>query len=226
MAGQNRRGAARDDPHILKGIRMKLDPALMDFRELHHLLAGAVVPRPIALVSTLGENGVHNVAPLSSISIASVKPPVLSFSLSTRRQKDGEKKDTLRNIEFAREFVVNVPVVESIAAAMNQSGAEYPGDVSEFKQTGLTSVMADLVRAPMVAESPVSFECRLLQIIEFGELPSVSSLVLGQVIRAHVKEAFYADGELQSSSMHAVGRLLEPYCRTRDIFEIKVEYTL
>ncbi len=205
---------------------MKLDPKGMDFRDLHHLLAGAVVPRPIALVSTIGENGVYNVAPLSSISIASVKPPLLSFSLSTRRRKDGEKKDTLRNIEFRKEFVVNVPVVESMAEAMNRAGAEYPDHVSEFQETGLTAVMAERVYAPMVAESPVSFECRLVQILEFGEHPSVSSLVIGEVVMAHIKDEFYANGELQSNRMHAVGRLLEPYCRTRDTFDFKVEYTL
>ena len=70
---------------------MIIDPAKMDFRDLHHLLAGSIVPRPIALVSTRGENGVDNVAPLSSINIACVKPPMLSFSLSTRRRKGGEK---------------------------------------------------------------------------------------------------------------------------------------
>lgn len=205
---------------------MKISPAGMDFRDLHHLLAGAVVPRPIALVSTLGENGVYNVAPLSSISIASVKPPLLTFSLSTRRRSQGRKKDTLRNIEFSKEFVVNVPVVESMAAAMNQSGAEYPEHVSEFQETGLTAVMGDLVKAPMVLESPVNFECRLVQILEFGEHPSVSSLVIGEVVMAHIKDEFFANGELQSSKMKAVGRLLEPYCRTTDIFEFKVEYTL
>ena len=205
---------------------MKLDPKGMDFRDLHHLLAGAVVPRPIALVSTIGENGVFNVAPLSSISIACVRPPMLSFSLSTRRRKQGEKKDTLRNIEFRKEFVVNVPVVESMAQAMNQAGAEYPEHVSEFKETGLTAVMAERIHAPMVAESPVNFECRLVQIIEFGEHPSVSSLVIGEVIMAHIKDEFYANGELQSNKMLAVGRMLEPYCRTRDTFDFKVEYTL
>lgn len=205
---------------------MKIDPAGMDFRDLHHLLAGAVVPRPIALVSTLGENGVYNVAPLSSISIASVKPPMLSFSLSTRRRKGGEKKDTLRNIEFAREFVVNVPVVESMAEAMNKSGGEFPEHVSEFTETGLTPVMADIVGAPMVHESPVNFECRLVQIIEFGEHPSVSSLVIGEVVRAHVRDEFFADGQLQSDKMRAIGRLLEPYCRTNEIFAFNVEYTL
>ncbi len=205
---------------------MKLDPKGMDFRDLHHLLAGAVVPRPIALVSTTGENGVYNVAPLSSISIACVRPPMLSFSLSTRRRRDGEKKDTLRNIEFCKEFVVNVPVVESMAEAMNRAGGEYPDHVSEFSETGLTVAMAERISAPMVAEAPVSFECRLVQIIEFGEHPSVSSLVIGEVVLAHIKDEFYANGELQSNQMHAVGRMLEPYCRTRDTFDFKVEYTL
>ena len=83
-----------------------------------------------------------------------------------------------------------------------------------------------VVNAPMVLESPVNFECRLVQILEFGEHPSVSSLVIGEVVMAHIKDEFFANGELQSARMKAVGRLLEPYCRTTDIFEFKVEYTL
>lgn len=205
---------------------MKLDPQTMDFRDLHHLLAGAIVPRPIALVSTLGANGVQNVAPLSSISIASVMPPMVTISLSTRRRRAGEQKDTLRNILASKEFVVNVPVTEGIALAMNLAGAEFPSHVSEFAETGLTPVPADLVQAPMVAEAPVSFECRMVHMLEFGELPSVSTLIVGQVLRAHIKDEFFADGQLQSGRMQAIGRLLEPYCRTRDIFDFKVEYTL
>lgn len=205
---------------------MKIDPKAMDFRDLHHLLAGAIVPRPIALVSTLGANGVQNVAPLSSISIASVMPPMLSFSLSTRRRRAGEQKDTLRNILESKEFVVNVPVTESMAQAMNQAGAEYPSDVSEFIETGLTPVAADIVKAPLVAQAPVSFECRLVHVLNFGELPSVSTLIVGEVLRAHVKDEFYEGGELQSNRMMAIGRMLEPYCRTRDVFDFKVEYTL
>jgi len=205
---------------------MKIDPQTMDFRDLHHLLAGAIVPRPIALVSTLGANGVQNVAPLSSISIASVMPPMVTISLSTRRRRAGEQKDTLRNILASKEFVVNVPVTESMAQAMNLAGAEFPNHVSEFTETGLTPVPADLVQAPLVAEAPVSFECRMVHMLEFGELPSVSTLIVGQVLRAHIKDEFFADGQLQSGRMQAIGRLLEPYCRTRDVFDFKVEYTL
>ena len=205
---------------------MKINPATLDFRDCHHLLAGAIVPRPIALISTIGADGVYNVAPFSSINVASVKPALVVFSISTLRQKGGRKKDTIRNIEFSKEFVVNIPVTESIAQAMNKSSAEYPSDVDEFKETGLTPVKADIVKAPMVAETPVSFECRLEQILEFGELPSISSLVIGKVILAHVNDEFYANGEMQAGKMNAIGRLLEPYCRTKDTFEIEVEYTL
>lgn len=205
---------------------MVIDPNSMDFRELHHLLAGAVVPRPIAMVSSLGEGGVANVAPMSSISIASVMPPVLSFSISTRRRRNGEKKDTLRNIELHKEYVIAVPCTEAMGEAMNKSSAEYPPHVSEFGEVGLTAVPASLVNAPLAAEAPVNFECRLLQIIEFGQHPSVSSLVLGQVLKAHVKDEFFRDQRVQPSLMYPIGRLLEPYCRTRDSFEFDVKYTL
>lgn len=205
---------------------MKIDPKMLDFRDCHHMLAGAIVPRPIALISTIGANGVNNVAPFSSISIAGIKPALVVFTVSTLRRKGGQKKDTIRNIEFSKEFVVNVPVTESMAEAMNKSAAEYPSDVDEFKETGLTAIKADIVKAPMVAESPVNFECRVVQILEFGELPSISNLVIGEVLLAHVKDEFYENHEIQSGKMRAIGRLLEPYCRTRDTFEIKVEYTL
>jgi flavin reductase (DIM6/NTAB) family NADH-FMN oxidoreductase RutF len=113
-----------------------------------------------------------------------------------------------------------------MAEAMNKSGGEFPDHVSEFTETGLTPVKADIVAAPMVLESPVNFECRLVQILEFGEHPSISSLVIGEVVRAHVRDEFFADGQLQPDKMRAIGRLLEPYCRTNEIFEFNVEYTL
>ncbi len=205
---------------------MRIAPATLDFRDCHHLLAGAIVPRPITLISTIGEDGVYNVAPFSSINVASVKPALVVFSISTLRQKGGSRKDTIRNIEFSKEFVVNIPVTESIAQAMNKSSTEYPSDVDEFKETGLTPVKAAIVKAPMVAETPVNFECRVVQILDFGELPSISNLVIGEVVLAHVDDEFYVDGEIQAGKMNAIGRLLEPYCRTRDTFEIEVEYTL
>ena len=203
---------------------MKIEPATLDFRDSHHLVTGALVPRPIILISTVSEEGIFNVAPFSYITGVSVKPALIGFEASTRRT--GQKKDTVINIEFSKEFVVNV-VDESMAEAMNQASADYDREVDEFKETGLTPVNADIVKPPMVGESPVNFECRLVQILEFGRLPRVSNFIIGQVLLAHIKDGLYADGDIQSTKLKAIGRLgSEMYCRTTDVFEMKREFTL
>jgi len=203
---------------------MKIELDSFDFRGAHHLMAGAIVPRPIVLISTVGENGVYNVAPFATITRPSMKPPLLGFEVSTRR--DGTKKDTSRNIEFSKDFVVNI-VDESLAEAMNKASADYPSDVDEFKETGLTPLKADRVKAPIVGESPISFECQLLQILQFGELPKISQFIIGEVVMAHVRDDLWVDGGIDSRKLKAIGRLgTDLYCRTTDIFEMKREFEL
>ncbi len=198
---------------------MKIDPANLDYKDSHELLVGAIVPRPIAFVSTVGKDGVFNVAPFSFFSGVCVKPALIGFETGWKR--DGRKKDTLINIEFSKEFVVNV-VPESIAKAMSQAAEEYPSYVSEFKETGLTPVKADMVKAPMVAESPVNMECRLVQILEFGQAPRRSNFIIGEVVRVHVKDEFWVNGQIEMAKLGAIGRLGgELYCRTADMFEIE-----
>ncbi len=198
---------------------MKLDPADMEYRDAYRLFMSAVVPRPIALVSTIGENGVNNLAPFSGFSTLGLRPALVHINISWR--KGGQKKDTLANIEFSKDFVVNV-VSEDIGEQMNQSSAEYPPDVDEFKEVGLTPVKADLVKSPMVAESPVNMECRLVQILEFGELPKRISVVIGEVVRVHIREGLYVNGEINMSALKALGRLGgNCYCRTTDIIEME-----
>ena len=198
---------------------IKVDVKNLDWVESHHLFVDSIVPRPIVLISTVGEDGIFNVAPFATITMVSVKPLLMGIEIGMRR--DGQKKDTLRNIEFSKEFVVNI-VVEAMAEAMNQTSADYPSDVDEFKETGLTPVMADIVKAPMVAESPIAFECRLVQILEFGEFPRLSSFVIGEVVRAHIKHEFYIDGKIQMPKLKTIGRLgVNSYCRTRDVFEME-----
>ena len=124
---------------------MKIDPANLDWRDVHILAVGAVVPRPIAFVSTIGEDGVFNVAPFSFFSPIANKPMLIGFTVASKR--DGQKKDTLVNIEFSRDFVLNV-VTESLAEAMNQTSKDYPIDVDEFKEIGLTPVEADRADRP------------------------------------------------------------------------------
>jgi flavin reductase (DIM6/NTAB) family NADH-FMN oxidoreductase RutF len=203
---------------------MKIDPANLDFRESHHLMAGALIPRPIVLVSTVSEKGIFNVAPFATITRPSMKPALMGFEISTRR--DGRKKDTIRNIEFSKDFVVSI-VTESMAEAMNKASAEYPSDVSEFTETGLTPIPGDKVKAPLVAESPVNFECQLLQIMQFGELPRISQFVIGEVMMAHIRDDVWIDDNIDSRKLKAIGRLgTDLYCRTTDIFEMKRENIL
>lgn len=197
---------------------MKIDPRKMDFRAAHHLGVGAFVPRPIFLVSTVGANGVLNVAPFATANRLSHKPLIVGFEVNTRR--DGGRKDTLNNIEYSKEFVLSA-VDEPLAEAMNKASADCPPSVSEFKEAGLTPVSADIVKAPLVGESPINFECKLVQILNFGEPPRVCSFVIGEVVLAHVRDGLWVNGDIDSRKLKAIGRL-EPalYCRTTDLFEL------
>jgi flavin reductase (DIM6/NTAB) family NADH-FMN oxidoreductase RutF len=177
------------------------------------------LPRPIAWVSTIGEDGVYNLAPFSFFTGLSSKPAVVGFSVG--RKRDGRKKDTLVNVEFSKDFVINI-VTEAISAAMNQTSGEYASHVDEFKEAGLTAIQSDLVKPPRVAESPVNLECRLLQILEFGEPPRISSFVIGEVLRAHVQDEIWEKGVIRGDKLRAVGRMGEDfYCRTLDRFEME-----
>jgi len=198
---------------------MKIDPANLEWREAYELLVGAVVPRPIAFVSTIGEDSVFNVAPFSFFAAIAAKPMLVGFVAG--RKRDGRKKDTLVNIEFSRDFVVNI-VTETLAQAVNQASANYPSHVDEFKEVGLIPVKADIVKPPMVAESPINMECRLLQILEFGDLPRRGSFIIGEVVQVHIKDELFKNGEIRMSKLKAIGRMGgELYCRTTDIFEMK-----
>ncbi len=194
-------------------------PKDLEWRDAYRLLMNTIVPRPIALVSTIGENGIFNLAPFSGFGSMSIRPYLVHVNIG--RQRDGQKKDTLVNIEFSKDFVINV-VNEALAEAMNQSSAEYPRDMDEFKETGLTPVKADIVKPPMVAESPVNMECQLVQILTFGELPKQNSVIIGEVVQVHIKDELYVNGEIQMSALNALGRLGgNLYCRTTDIFEME-----
>jgi len=198
---------------------MKIDPVGLDSREIHELMVGCVVPRPIAFVSTIGEDGVYNVAPFSFFTLLSMHPTVVGFAIG--RKRGGSKKDTLVNIEFSRDYVINV-VSEAIAPAMNQASGDYPSHVDEFKEAGLTPVASDMVKPPRVAESPIQIECRLMQIMEFGVFPRIHNFIVGEVLVVHVQDDLIVDGVIKSDRLKAVGRLGEDlYCRTGDLFEMK-----
>jgi flavin reductase (DIM6/NTAB) family NADH-FMN oxidoreductase RutF len=200
---------------------MKIDPNELDTKKAHDILTDIVMPRPIAFVSTIGEDGIHNVAPYSYFTAISHRPMILGFSLS--RKKKGTKKDTLVNIESTKEYCVNV-VSEDLAIPMNKSAGAYPPHVDEFKKAELTPVKADIIKAPFVKESPINMECRLIQILEFGDEPEYTNFIIGEVVRIHINEEYILGGQIQPKKLKLIGRLGgggSAYCRTTDIFNIK-----
>lgn len=198
---------------------MKVNPADLEWEAAYALQNSLIVPRPIALVSTIDKDGVFNVAPFSYFCPVAVRPMLVGFN--TGRKRDGQKKDTLVNIEFSHDFVINV-VDEALAEAMNRTSKAFPGDVDEFREAGLTPVKADLVKPALVAESPINMECRTVQILVFGDAPRHTSFIIGEVIRVHVREDVLVGDEIQMLELKAIARMSgELYCRTRDIFEMK-----
>ncbi len=200
---------------------MKIDPANLNQQDSSHLLTDIVIPRPIAWVSTVDQRGLFNLAPFSAFGMICSKPMVVGFSVSTKR--DGQKKDTLRNCEMIKEFVINI-VTEELAQAMNITSAPYPSDISEFKEAKLTPVKADLVKPALVAESPLNMECRVIQIMEFGKASEMYSFIIGEVLRVHVQDRFYNKQTKRVSGLRAIGRLggeQDLYCRGQDTFEMK-----
>jgi len=129
----------------------------------YKLMASLIVPRPIALVTTLGLNGVANAAPFSMFNMIGEDPPILMLSIN--RLQDGRLKDTAANILDSGEFVVHIPD-ESMAAKMHACGESFPSDVSELAQVGLTPVASHRVKPPRIQEAPVAFECVLHEKLE------------------------------------------------------------
>ena len=123
---------------------MKIDPNELKAKKAHDVLTDIVMPRPIAFVSTVGEDSIYNVAPYSYFTAISHRPMILGFSLG--RKKKGVKKDTLVNIESTKEYAINV-VSEDLAISMNKAAAAYPPHVDEFEKAGLTPGKADIIRA-------------------------------------------------------------------------------
>jgi flavin reductase (DIM6/NTAB) family NADH-FMN oxidoreductase RutF len=199
---------------------MIIDPENSDPRNIYRLMTGSVVPRPIAFVSTISADGVRNLAPFSFFTGVCANPPVICFSPMVRG-RDGTTKDTLRNIIATREFVVNV-VSEELANPMNVCSADFPPEVDEFAESGLTPILCERVKPPRVKESPISMECRLLQIVRVSTKPLGGSLVLGEIVRFHLRDDLVENFSVNPELLRAIGRMGgSTYSRTTDRFELQ-----
>jgi len=176
-------------------------------REAYSLLVEAIIPRPIAFVSTVSAEGVPNLAPFSFFMMGGSNPPSLAYSPTLNRE--GKPKDSLRNVEATGEFVVN-SVHRSIAEEMNRTSASFPADVSEWDHSSFTPIPSDVVRPARVAESLIQLECRVYKVVHHGDGPTSAAYVIGEVVRAHYASELFADGVLRTGSIQLLGRLGKP----------------
>jgi flavin reductase (DIM6/NTAB) family NADH-FMN oxidoreductase RutF len=199
---------------------MRLDFTALHPRDAYQWMITTILPRPIAWVSTVSSEGRTNLAPFSFFQGICANPPTLMFVPVNNRQ--GGKKDTVRNIEAVPEFVVNL-VSHRLAAEMNATSAILPYGESEFEKFGVEAKASDLVKPPRVAAAPVAFECRLHQIVNIGEGPLAANVVFGRILAAHIRDdVLGADGRPDARKLDLVGRLGgEDYTMTRETFTLE-----
>lgn len=187
---------------------MRFDTAAISPKDAYALMISAIVPRPIAFVSTVDEAGTVNLAPFSFFTGVASRPPLLALSIGQRRwQGKAQPKDTLANIQASGELVVNIPTV-ALAEQVNASAAELPPGVSELEHCGLTAQASVHVRPPRVLECPVQLECKLSQIVWVGT-PPTQALVLAEIVCFHVAEAVWSEalGGIDPLALDPLSRL-------------------
>lgn len=184
-----------------------VDGDALDTETAYRLLVGCVVPRPIAWITTVNEEGRVNAAPFSSFNYVATSPPMLAVNIA-RRASSGLVKDTARNIAATREFVVNV-VTEHHMELMHRSAQEFAPEISEPEVLGIPLLPSLHVRAPRIACSPVQMECRLDQAVELGR--GINTLYIGEVLAFHLSEAVYDGKRIDSVAMRPLARLGGPF---------------
>ncbi len=192
---------------------MIIDPKEIETPKLQAYLQGAVSPRPIAFVSSVDVNGNVNLSPFSFFNLFSMNPPILIFSPS-RRVRDNTTKHTLQNVLEVPEVVINM-VSYTMVEQTSLASCEFPKEVNEFTKAGFTAVQSQKVKPPRVAESPVSFECKVNQVLPLGQKGGAGNLVICEVLLMHVQDQILTnDGFIDPHKIDAVARMGQDYyCR-------------
>jgi flavin reductase (DIM6/NTAB) family NADH-FMN oxidoreductase RutF len=196
----------------------QFDPALLDPKDMSKLMSAVVVPRPIALVTTLGPDG-PNAAPFSFFNLCCADPPMVMFSMAPR--EGTTMKDTVRNIERLPEFVVHI-VDEANREKMNLCSTDWPHGVNEIQRSGFSAVPSVKVRPPRLAECPVQLECRLERMLKLGRKPY--TMLIGEVVLAHFREGLVDESRyyVDVARLNAMGRMegSDMYTRLTDRFSM------
>lgn len=199
---------------------LSIDPKANTERENYKLLIGSIIPRPIAFVTSINEDGVVNGAPFSYFNIVSSNPPMVSLAI---QRKDGELKDTARNIMEKGEFVVHI-VDQQNVDSINQTAASLPSNESEITLANLTLVDSKKIAVPGIKEAKVRFECRLHQFVTLAsenDEPG-SDLLIAKIVQFHVDNDIYENGRINYEKLAAVSRLAgSNYAKIGDVFSIE-----
>jgi len=202
---------------------LEINPKDLNTKDLHGYLLSSVGPRPIALVSTIDNEGRPNLSPFSFFNVFSANPPIAIFS-PARRLRNNTTKHTLQNAASTKEVVINVvsyPIVEQTSL----SSTEYKEGVNEFIKTGLTPLESIQVKPYRVKESPVQMECIVKNIISLGEKGGAGNLVVCEIIKMHISENILnRDHQIDPNKIDLVGRMgANWYCRSSNtsLFEVQ-----
>lgn len=193
-----------------------VDAAGLDNETAHRLMVGCVAPRPVAWITTVDEAGRVNAAPFSAYNYVATSPPMVAVNIE-RQRKGGAQKDTARNIERSREFVVNV-ATEFNLDAMHACAREYPPEVSEIEALGIPVLPSRHVRPPRIALSTVQLECRLDQAVTLGR--GVNTLYIGEVVGFHLSPEVFDGRRVDPLRLRPIARLGGPlYAGLGEIYE-------
>lgn len=193
---------------------ISIDPSKNKERDNYKLMIGSIIPRPIAFVTSLAEDGTLNGAPFSYFNIVSSNPPMISVTV---QHKGNEKKDTTRNILNNKEFVVHI-VDEDNVAKINQTAANLPSNQSEVITAGLTQKPSTIITVPGVEESKVRMECTMEKVVEFDGC----DLIIGKIVQFHISKDIYEDGKIDPRGLAAVSRLAgSSYAKVGEIFDME-----
>ncbi len=197
---------------------MEIDLAALEPRQSHDLMTGSIIPRPIAWVTTVSEDGKTNIAPFSFFTGVSWAPPILAFSVVNR--SDGSMKDTIINIEKIPQFTVNIVSVD-LLSPMEASAKPIPYGEDESFIKGIDLIASRKIAPVRIKEAKISFECTLERIVRVTEGPDAGNLVLGRVRLVHIRDDLLSDSNgIDPKKLDALGRLSGKfYCRTQDTIE-------
>lgn len=205
---------------------ISIDPKSLTVPELHGHLLGAIGPRPIAFASTIDAEGNHNLAPFSFFNVFSANPPILIFS-PARSGRNNTTKDTYENAKSVPECVINV-VTYDMVHQMSLTSSPYASDVDEFVKAGFVPLPSETVRPLRVKESPVQFECKIIEVKELGNQGGAGNLIICEVTRIHIREDLLVNGKIDQTKIDLVARMGGNwYCRAHgeSLFEVQKPLT-